>query len=213
MEDICILSENQVIEDSDEGALEIYAFKDEVECFVTTDTARCIVDLNRARDDFRKDGVIKTHTCFDQQIYKKNPSDKIIKTLLEAYYYPYHKTLEELSTSGVILGIDCHTMSEIAPPISPDSGQERPLVCLSNADGTFPVDWLNIMNNCFQESFQREILLNHPFKGGYIVQAHASEIPWVQVEISRTDIIGKQKKKKKFLDSIKKFFSIIDRKN
>ena len=34
-----------------------------VGAFVTIDIARAIVDLNQAEDDFRKDGVIKTHTC------------------------------------------------------------------------------------------------------------------------------------------------------
>lgn len=101
-------------------------------------------------------------------------------------------------------------MAEIAPPISPDSGQERPLVCLSDADGAFPTDWLETMKDCFQQSFQVAVSLNRPFKGGHIIQAHASEMPWVQVEISRTDHLDNEEKKKKFLDTIEKFYSIID---
>jgi len=40
--------------------------------------------------------------------------------------------------SGVMLGIDCHTMAAKGPPIGPDPGKERPLVCLSNARRDLP---------------------------------------------------------------------------
>jgi formiminoglutamase len=129
--------------------------------------------------------------------------------MISKYYRPYHKKLSHLSAS-VKLGIDCHTMAEIAPPISPDPGQERPLVCLSNANGTFPTDWLEAMKDCFQQCFEVEVSLNRPFKGGYIIQAHASEIPWVQVEISRSGHLDNNEKKKKFIETIRKFHSTIE---
>jgi N-formylglutamate amidohydrolase len=106
-------------------------------------------------------------------------------------------------------GIDCHTMADIGPPISPDPGQTRPLVCLSNANGTFPTDWLETMKECFQQSFQVLVPLNQPFTGGYIIRSHASEMPWLQVEISRTNDLNNKQKQQKFLEAIRQFHSII----
>lgn len=59
--DICILSKDDIVKDGDEHAAAIYCpLEQYVNAFVTIDIARAIVDLNRAEDDFRKDGVIKT---------------------------------------------------------------------------------------------------------------------------------------------------------
>jgi formiminoglutamase len=125
-----------------------------VEAFCTSGIARAIVDMNRAVDDFRKDGVIKTHTCYDVRVYKEFPSRKLIEQLLTKYYHPYHQKLERLTnTENIVVGIDCHTMAAVGPPIGPDAGKSRPLVCLSNADGTCPDDWLTELAQCFQNVF------------------------------------------------------------
>ena len=204
-----LLTQEEIIRDGDEGASEIYAIESHVQAYVTTEIARAFVDANRSANDRGRDGVVKTHTCWDVPIYMGQLPEDLIEVMIRKYYRPYHEKLT-LFSADLKFGIDCHTMAEIAPPISPDSGQERPLVCLSNADGTFPVDWLKIMKDCFQQSFQAEISLNRPFKGGYIVQAHASEMPWVQVEISRTNKLYNKEKKTKFFGTIEKFYSIID---
>ena len=71
VQDICLLTNKDILADGDAGAAEIYIpLKEKVEAFVTTDIARAIVDMNRAENDFWKDGVIKTHTCWDVPIYK-----------------------------------------------------------------------------------------------------------------------------------------------
>ena len=71
---ICTLSEADIIKDGDEFAREIYApLETEVAAFLTTDIARAVVDLNRAEDDFHKDGVIKRHTCWDVPVYRDYP--------------------------------------------------------------------------------------------------------------------------------------------
>ena len=75
VEDICVLGQKEILEDGDVGAAEIYnPLKKKVEAFVTTKIARAIVDMNRAEKDFWKDGVIKTHTCWDVPVYKTFPS-------------------------------------------------------------------------------------------------------------------------------------------
>jgi len=204
-----LLTQEEIICDGDEGASEIYKIESHVQAYVTTDIARAFVDVNRSANDRGQDGVVKTHTCWDIPIYMGQLPEDLIEVMIRKYYQPYHEKLTHFA-ADVKFGIDCHTMSDIAPPVSPDPGQERPLICLSDAGGAFSIDWLKVMKDCFQQCFEAEVSLNRPFKGGYIIQAHASEIPWVQVEISRTDRLGNTEKKKKFLDTIRKFYSIID---
>ncbi|NIQ82806.1 MAG: N-formylglutamate amidohydrolase, partial [Anaerolineae bacterium] len=69
VESICVLTQEQIVEDGDEGAGEIYSIEDEVAAFVTTGVARAFVDVNRAEDDRRADGVVKTHTIWEIPIY------------------------------------------------------------------------------------------------------------------------------------------------
>ena len=204
----CQLETREIIEDSDEGAGEIYEASEEVSVFVTTDIARVVVDMNRAQDDRRADGVIKTHTCWNVPIYNQPLPELVIQTLLQKYYQPYHQQLST-GASKVQFGIDCHTMSAYGPPIGPDADQERPLVCLSNADGTFPKPWMERLALCFQESFNVEISVNMPFKGGFIIQSHAYEIPWVQLEMSRSIILSNKQKRAYFWEAISKFYEII----
>ena len=71
VEPLCALTPAEVADDGDGGADEIYAFEKEVGAFVTTDVARAIVDMNRARDNRKADGVVKTHTCWDVEVWKR----------------------------------------------------------------------------------------------------------------------------------------------
>ena len=138
----CTLSAAEIEADSDGGAGEIYSFADEAGAFVTTDVARAVVDVNRARDDRRLDGVVKTHTSYKVAVWDPALSEAEVEGLLAAYYDPYHAQLAELSAAGRWpLGVDCHTMAAAGPPVGPDPGRERPWVCVSNADGTCPQEW------------------------------------------------------------------------
>ena len=110
VQDICILTKKDILEDGDAGAAEIYyPLKLEVEAFVTTDIGRAIVDMNRAEDDFWKDGVIKTHTCWDVPVYSNYPSEDTIAKLISKYHRPYHTRLSELDKK-VKNGIDCQNL-------------------------------------------------------------------------------------------------------
>jgi formiminoglutamase len=188
VKDYCALSPGQILADSDEGAAEIYDLKSEVAGFVTTDIARAIVDINRAENNRSRDGIVKTHTSYDVQVYHRPIGEDLIETLLDRYYRPYHKRLSEVATN-VKFGFDCHTMAAVGPPSAKDSSCERPNICLSNAYSTCPQDWFEKITHCFEESFNSEVSVNHPFKGGYISRSHSSEIPWVQVELSRAPFL------------------------
>ena len=199
----CALTPEQIAADGDEGAWEIYtSFRDSVNVLVTTDMARAIVDMNRAEDDRGPDGVVKTHTCWNVPVYREFPPEIVIRKLLEEYYRPYHTLLSRHSKS-VQLGIDCHTMAAKGPPIGPDPDAERPAICLSNGKNTCPDEWLTSLAGCFEEAFDRPVSINHPFRGGYIIQHHTQELPWIQLEVSRAPFLSNKEKAVRVLESIR----------
>jgi N-formylglutamate amidohydrolase len=199
VEAICKLTEKEIIKDGDEGASEIYQpLVDEVNALVSTDVARAVLDMNRSEDDRSKDGVVKTHTCWDVPVYSEFPSEEQIKALIQNYYLPYHARLSILS-KDVVLGVDCHTMAAKAPPVAPDPGSTRPILCLSNAGFTCPQQWLLSLAEVFQQVFEEEVGINSPFQGGYIIRSHAEELPWIQLEISRASFYSNEEKCRRVL--------------
>ena len=121
---------------------------------MTTVAARAIVDMNRAENDRGKDGVVKTHTCWDVQVYREFPCEEIVSELIETFYKPYHASLTQ-HAKHVQCGIDCHTMAAQGPPIGPDAGRERPVICISNADGTCPKEWITSLADCLQKGVRK----------------------------------------------------------
>ena len=203
--DLCMLGEEDIRRDGDEGAAEIYLpLKKDVGALITTDVARAIVDLNRSETDHHRDGVIKTHTCWDVPIYRQPPSERLVRKLIQRYHRPYHLELSR-HAAGKKLGLDCHTMAAVGPPVGPHPGQNRPRICLSNADGTCPHDWLKSLSEVLAEVFGGEIALNHPFKGGYIIRAHAKELPWIQLEFSREEFLEAGEKGGRLLHALEEW--------
>ncbi|HXV64150.1 MAG TPA: N-formylglutamate amidohydrolase [Vicinamibacteria bacterium] len=209
-EPYCILTPREVVEDGDVGAREIYDLASEVEAFHTTDVARAIVDLNRAVDDFRQDGVVKTHTCWNVPVYRDFPPREVVTELLDRYYHPYHARLRHLATStDVKLGIDCHTMAPYGPPVGPDPGIERPRACLSNGEGTCPRAWIEAMREAFHRTIGPSVKINHPFQGGFITRTHAAELPFVQLEMSRAPFRTDGEKRAAVLEALREFCEVV----
>lgn len=184
----CLLTLEQIIKDGDEYAQEIYSpLQNEVAAFVTTDIARAVLDMNRAEDDRRKDGIVKTHTCWDEPIWRNPLDEATIQWLLDNHHRTYHRQLNRMAEQpDLILAVDCHTMAAVGPPVGPDPGMERPQVCLGNAKGqSCPDEWMMMLQSAFQEYFPGQVTLNNPFSGGYITQHHGHEMHWVQLELSR----------------------------
>ena len=163
---------------------------------MTTPIARAFVDLNRAPDDFRKDGVVKTHTCWDERVYREPLPDAVVRELLDSHYYPYHGTVRSFR-DGVKLGVDCHTMAAFGPPIGPDPGQRRPLICLGDGDGACPRPWIEALRDCFVAQFGDDVTINEPFRGGYLTRHHGARMPWAQLEMSRSEELSFEEKRKR----------------
>jgi N-formylglutamate amidohydrolase len=199
--DVCRLTPDEIAADGDAGAAEIYDLADHVLDLVTTDVARAVVDMNRAVDDRRKDGVVKTHTCWDVPVYRAPLPDELADALIQRYWRPYHDRLRN-PPDGAILGVDGHTMAARGPPVGPDPGAERPWVCLGGGDGSLPKGWFAALADCFAQAFGREPALDEPFRGGYIVRAHAAELPWVLVEVSRAPFLTEAEKRSRVLRAL-----------
>ena len=204
VESLCILTPEQIATDSDAGAATIYALESEVAAFLAGDIARAIVDLNRTENDRSPDGVVKTHTVEEVPVYKSPLPENVVESLLARYYRPYHEKLTAL-TKEARLGIDCHTMVEFGPPIGPDPGCERPHVCLSNAKGTCPRQWFTRFVTCFEDIFGDGVSVNTPFEGGHIIRSHASELPWIQIELSRAPFLSDEQKHEQVLRALTTF--------
>jgi formiminoglutamase len=204
---LCILSKDDIVKDGDEGAAEIYLpLADRVTALVTTDIARAVVDMNRAEDDRRKDGVVKTHTCWDVPVYREPLTEKLTEILLERYHRPYHRDLDRLAEK-VIAGIDCHTMAAIGPPVGPDPGIDRPAACISNGDGTCPDAWMASLSLILAEELNAAVAINTPFKGGYIIRRHAGKIPWIQLELSRSSFLSDAEKGRRVTRALERWLS------
>ena len=206
-EDLCLLSREDLLADCDEGADFIYfPLQEHAAGFSTTDIARSVVDLNRAPGELGGNGAVKEHTCRNVPVFRTFPDQALVGTLLARYHAPYHQKLSAAAAGGRIkLGIDCHTMSVVGPPVSPDPGRKRPLICLSNGGGACPEAWLVSLARIFSALFKEEAAINTPFRGGYITQSHAAEMAWLQLEISQTDAFSQEFKRDCILEGLQSF--------
>ena len=198
---LCI-TERDKFDDSDPFVVEIYDLEDKVQRVIKTGIARAFVDLNRSLQDLppkNPDGLIKSSTCHEKPIYIKGrePDDPLTKMLIETYYKPYHRQIQKaISELDLQLCIDCHSMAEFAPSISPDKNMTaRPLFCISNQDGkTSSLEMIELLAECICKSFsidEKDVKLNEPFKGGHITRTYGNNpIPWIQVEMNRNQYLS-----------------------
>ena len=193
---LCITEHDQ-FDDSDPFVNELYDLGENVQRVIKTDIARAFVDLNRSLQDLppkNPDGLIKSSTCYEKTIYIKGrePDESLRNMLIERHYKPYHRTIQKsIHDLDLQLCLDCHSMADIAPGISPDGNKKkRPLFCISNQDGkTASAEMMELLAECISDSFpveRSDISLNDPFRGGYITKTYGNNpVPWIQVEMNR----------------------------
>jgi formiminoglutamase len=211
--DIWALAERDAFHDGDPFTARIFDFGDRVEAQLVMEYYRAVIDLNRREDDIapgNPDGVVKSQTCYNAEVYKPGclPGPDLKQILLDRYYRSYHGALDEiLEHRDLQLGVDCHSMAAVSPPIENDAGKARPLICLGNlgdSEGspcepfrriTAPPELILFMRDEFRKVFAHEDVdlevpdvatANVPFSGGYITQrVGGGPLPFVQIEISR----------------------------
>lgn len=205
---LCVLRTEEIVADSDEDAAEIYALEDRVAALVRCPVARCIVDVNRPEDDLGPDGALKIVTRRGgAPIYQGGLPEQLREQLIERYHRPYHAALTELSRRA-ILGIDCHTMAERTPEkrgVLPRHSRPRPRICLSDAGSTCSTETFSVLRRCLEQAFGCPVARNDPFRGGHTIRRHASELPWVQLEISRETFATPAEKRAKLRAALESF--------
>ena len=193
--DVCI-TPRDLFDDSDSFTNHIYHVEDMVEEQVSSSIARAFVDNSRSRDQLPPeypDGLIKSATCYNRPIYKKGkqPGPSTIRLLMDNYYSGYHQRIRQaLNNKNVFIALDCHSMAAIAPEVSPDRGNERPLINLGDAEGmACPPEITEQLRRSFMKVFgfqANEVTINKPFKGGFITRNYGNKpIPWIQIEMNR----------------------------
>jgi len=218
LKDIWALTEKDAFHDGDPLTSRIYDFSDRVTVQMVMEYYRAVIDLNRRPDDIapeNPDGVVKSHTCYNVEVYKPGclPDEDLKKILLDQYYFPFHRALaKEIAREDVGMGVDCHSMAAVSPPIESDAGAPRPLICLGNlgdAEGnptepfnrvTCPPEMIRFVADEFAKVFAHEDVdlevpavasMNTPFEGGYITKSMDGVTPFFQIEMSRALYLNK----------------------
>ncbi len=201
------LSEEELLYYCDPATRTIFNFKKCVGAFIDTPISRMVVDLNRpplplpGKDP---DGIIKVRTIDGKDVYCEGqfPDMALVHRLLMTYYFPYHQRVDELIDHHIVkVAFDCHSMLPVGSCGQTDAGKPRPLICLGNngdrhgrarkgSVATCPAAWIGALAAAFRDEFSlgREVAINNPFSGGFIVNAHYwhKGVPWVQIEVNRS---------------------------
>ncbi|MHC5065078.1 MAG: N-formylglutamate amidohydrolase [Planctomycetota bacterium] len=205
LREYCLLSEEEIIADGDVGAAEVYDLADQVQSYLSTPIARAVLDMNRKAEDRRKDGVVKTHTCWDVKIWRQDLPAELLERVIQDHHLPYHAELtRRAADEGLLLGVDGHTMAAKGPPVGPDPGQERPLFCLGDGEGACPRDWAEDIRDALDAQLGRRgsVTINRPFTGGYTTRFHGREMPWLQIEVSREESMSAADKRRVILAAL-----------
>lgn len=135
--------------------------------------SRLVIDPERFEDDElepmsrRGRGVIYTKTS-DGKILRDDVGREDREKLLEKFFHPYHKAIEQevqnlLNDFGQCLIIDCHSFPSIPLPFEPDQDPQRPDICI----GTDPFHTLPSQVEAVKAFFKRfdlQIKLNKPYE-------------------------------------------------
>lgn len=153
--------------------------------------SRLVADLNRAPDDIEMEnqlsnqGVVVSVDLDGNKIYKTPPSPEAISQRVRDYHDIFHQTIETMKPKVQFM-IDGHSMRKVTPVTKPESGKERPDICLGNRHFTTCSHAMTRRIARFFEEKGFGVTINDPFTGRYIIGYHCSRrgLPGIQVEIN-----------------------------
>lgn len=169
---------------------------------------RGIVDLNRAPDEMQPDfvkggywqptykakaglGVVPTCLRQGEPLYDHPLTAQEVQRRIDAYYHPYHETLEQLIHEARIhfpqvLVVDLHSM----PPLQPKSWlQPAPRIVIGDKFGTSAEPKFSEHVLRFMRGKGLRSSMNYPFSGGHLTQRHSNPVKGVsvlQIELCRS---------------------------
>ena len=187
---------------------------------VIYNTSRLVLDPERFEDDkeeemFRKGmGVIYTNTSNLGDL-RNPPSENERKRLLNRFYKPYHKAIEQevqdiLNKFGRCTILDCHSFPSSPLPYENDQDFDRPDVCVGTDEDHTPDKLTKIIQD-FCNKRHLKVFLNKPFGGTYMpikFYEKNKSISSVMIEINRGRYMNEKTGKK--VESFSKIKQEID---
>jgi len=140
--------------------------------------SRLVVDPERFEDDEKESmvckgmGVIYTKTHDGRSLRKHLPSDIERDDLLNRYYRPYHKAVQDeaqamLDLFGQCLILDCHSFSSKPLPYELVQDPNMPDICLGTDQFHTTKDLIEAIGGFFHKH-DFSMALNRPFEGTYV---------------------------------------------
>jgi N-formylglutamate deformylase len=215
------LNENQIFNEADAYADQIFDFADRVLYWETFPYARALLDMNRPANSLLHhrlgDGVVKRVTSYGEPIYhpRLEPEAELEQFLIHRYWEAWHDRLAMIAADKrVKLVIDCHTMAAVGPDAYDDPTQLRPRVMVANLGDIYgnlyplrkrlsaspeatrllaqQLGELLADLSAFTETGP-DSAVNTPFWGGWDLWAHGGyQQPWLMIELNRALYIGLQ---------------------
>ena len=141
--------------------------------------SRLLVDPERFPDDSQEMmskvgmGVLYQKTSHENALRIAGAHTGLRRTeLLERFYHPHHQALtreteEELSRSGSVLIIDCHSFPSVALPYELSQHSERPSICIGTDEYHTDSRFSDYVCRQF-ESKGYSVAVNTPFAGALV---------------------------------------------
>jgi N-formylglutamate deformylase len=181
------LNDREIVESVDFGTREIFAGLS-ARRVIAARWSRLVVDVNRSPTNYSAKGAVALRDYHGRPVFKpgKEPTNADIEARMIRYARPYHEEIAIALRDEEVIGlIDCHSLNGIGPADAPDCGQLREDITLSNNGNgqgqqrsneeaiTCPVQTLHMAVEAFN-SQGFSVSLNHPYRGGYIVNHYGA---------------------------------------
>jgi len=160
--------------------------------------SRLVVDPERfvdeAREPMSQKGMGAIYTRTSRGAPLRAPLDKADREhLLNEYYYPHHKRLEEAvrdepCEKGVCLIVDCHSFSSKPLPHESDQSPERPDICIGTDSYHTPIR-LERTTKEFFDTVGYSVGINRPFQGTIVPLAYygkTENVMSIMIEVNRS---------------------------
>jgi N-formylglutamate amidohydrolase len=159
--------------------------------------SRLVLDPERFLDDSlevmaaKGMGVIYTKTS-DGAVLRNQPSEQERSALIDRYYEPHHKSLNDtadkaLKQYGRCLIVDCHSFPAKPLPFEYYQSLDRPDICLGTDDTHTPGWLLGLAVDLFEKEGLK-VEINRPFAGVLVSSNHYGKQPNVfalMIELNR----------------------------
>ena len=159
--------------------------------------SRLIVDVERFPDDSQETmsergmGVVYTRTS-KLGILRSPVSSPERNALLNKYYWPHHRYLEDCAKSGLqaegfAFVLDCHSFPSQSLPYEDTQNEQRPEFCLGTDEYHTPANLVEVVKKYFADKGYR-VAINTPFSGALVPNGYFRKdksVTALMIEVNR----------------------------